>query len=121
MTRITAFFITALLFCLGSIAQIDPLLLRKVPKDTLNQLMNMDAAYSRPFTAVGKLPVSLGGYAEANWQHLGTDGRSEGHQFQFRRMTLFVSSTIGKHLKFMSEIEFEDGAKEISVEYAALD
>ena len=47
---------------------------------------------------------------EANWQHLGTDGVSEGHQFQFRRMTLFVSSTIGKRLKFLSEIEFEDGA-----------
>ncbi len=81
----------------------------------------MDAVYNRPFIAVGKLPVSLGGYMEANWQHLGTDGISEGHQFQFRRMTLFVSSTIGKRLKFLSEIEFEDGAKEIAIEFAALD
>ena len=83
--------------------------------------MNMDAVYNRPFIAVGKLPVSLGGYMEANWQHLGTDGVSEGHQFQFRRMTLFVSSTIGKRLKFLSEIEFEDGGKEICSEFAALD
>lgn len=102
-------------------AQIDPSLLKHVPKDTARQMMNMDAIYNRPFVAVGKLPVSLGGYMEANWQHLGTNGISEGHQFQFRRATLFVSSTIGKRLKFLSEIEFEDGAKEISVEFAALD
>jgi len=102
-------------------AQIDPALFKNIAKDTIKQTMNMDAVYSRPFTAVGKLPVSLGGYMEANWQHLSTDGVSEGHQFQFRRMTLFVSSTIGKRLKFLSEIEFEDGAKEISVEFAALD
>jgi hypothetical protein len=102
-------------------AQIDPALLKRIPKDSVKQTMNMDAVYNRPFIAVGKLPVSLGGYMEANWQHLSTNGVSEGHQFQFRRMTLFVSSTIGKRLKFLSEIEFEDGAKEISVEYAALD
>ncbi len=117
------FFITIALsfFFNGVRAQIDPILLKTIPKDTTRQGMNMDAVYNRPFVAVGKLPVSLGGYMEANWQHLSTDGISEGHQYQFRRMTLFVSSTIGKRLKFLSEIEFEDGAKEISVEFAALD
>lgn len=113
--------VTALLFYMGAAAQIDPALLKRIPKDTTKQTMNMDAVYNRPFVAVGKLPVSLGGYMEANWQHLATDGISDGHQFQFRRMTLFVSSTIGKRLKFLSEIEFEDGAKEISIEFAALD
>lgn len=102
-------------------SQIDESLLRRIPKDTAKKVMNMDANYNRPFVAVGKLPVSLGGYMEANWQHLGTDGVSEGHQFQFRRMTLFVSSAITRRIKFLSEIEFEDGAKEISVEYAAMD
>lgn len=106
---------------LGVFAQIDPALLKRVPADTSKPAMNMDAVYNRPFIAVGKLPVALGGYMEANWQHLGTDGISEGHQFQFRRVTLFVSSTIGRRLKFLSEIEFEDGGKEIAVEFAALD
>lgn len=110
-----------LLFSIAVETQVDPTLLRRIPNDTVRQTMNMDAVYNRPFVALGKLPVSLGGYMEANWQHLGTDGVSEGHQFQFRRMTLFVSSTIGKRLKFLSEIEFEDGAKEISIEFAALD
>ena len=102
-------------------AQIDSTLLRRIPKDTVTKTMNMDATYNRPFLQMGKLPVSLGGYMEANWQHLGTDGVSEGHQFQFRRLSLFVASTISRRIKFLSEIEFEDGAKEISVEYAALD
>jgi hypothetical protein len=115
---ITAF---VFIFCNIAHAQIDPALLKRTPADTAKKTMNMDAVYSRPFIAVGKLPVSLGGYMEANWQHLGTDGISEGHQFQFRRVTLFVASTIGKKLKFLSEIEFEDGGKEIAVEFAALD
>lgn len=113
--------IITLFFSITVAAQIDPALLKRIPKDTTKPMLNMDAIYNRPFIAVGKLPVSLGGYMEANWQHLATDGVSEGHQFQFRRMTLFVSSTIGNRLKFLSEIEFEDGAKEISIEFAALD
>lgn len=115
---ITAF---VFIYCNVAQAQIDPTLLKRTAADTAKKTMNMDAVYSRPFIAVGKLPVSLGGYMEANWQHLGTDGISEGHQFQFRRVTLFVASTIGKKLKFLSEIEFEDGGKEIAVEFAALD
>jgi len=113
--------IPTLLFSICVAAQIDPALLKRIPKDTTKPTLNMDAVYNRPFVAIGKLPVSVGGYMEANWQHLSTDGVSDGHQFQFRRMTLFVSSTIGKRLKFLSEIEFEDGAKEISIEFAALD
>ena len=65
--------------------------------------------------------LKLGGYAEINWQHIGTDGVSEGHQFQMRRMTLFVSSTINRKMKFMSEIEFEEGGKEIAIEFASID
>ena len=102
-------------------AQIDPALLKYLEKDSVKQIMNMDAVYNRPFETVGKLPISLGGYMEANWQYSSTDGVSEGHQFQFRRMTLFSSSSIGKRLKFLSEIEFEDGTKEISIEFAAVD
>lgn len=117
------FFILFIIFlpCFCLQAQIDPTLLRRIPKDTVKHTMNMDAVYNRPFIGVGKLPVSLGGYMEANWQHLGTDGVSEGHQFQFRRMTLFVSSTIGERLKFLSEIEFEEGGREIAIEFSALD
>lgn len=103
------------------LAQIDSTLLRRVEGDSAKVLLNMDAVYNRPFLAVGKLPVSVGGYVEANWQHLGTDGISEGHQFQMRRLTLFVASSISRRIKFLSEIEFEDGTKEINIEFASVD
>jgi hypothetical protein len=105
----------------ASHAQIDSSLFRRTPRDTSKLIMNMDAIYNRPFLAVGKTPVSLGGYVEANWQHLGTNGVSEGHQFQMRRLTLFVASSIYKRIKFLSEIEFEDGTKEINIEFASVD
>jgi hypothetical protein len=89
--------------------------------DSSSKNMNMDAIYNRPFLSIGKLPVALGGYVEANWQHLGTDGVTEGHQFQMRRMTLFIASSIYRRIKFLSEIEFEDGTKEINIEFAAVD
>ncbi len=114
-TLLLAFLTTA------SYSQIDPVLLRKTVSDTSGMIMNMDAVYNRPFLQLGKLPVALGGYAEANYQYLQEDGITEGHQFQIRRLTLFVSSSIAKRIKFLSEIEFEDGTKEINIEFASVD
>ncbi|RYG54188.1 MAG: hypothetical protein EOO01_02255 [Chitinophagaceae bacterium] len=120
MKRLALFLIFT---CLASAmnAQIDPELLRLALPDSVRGSMNMDAIYDRPFVNVGKLPVSVGGYLEANWQHHTTDGITDGHQFQFRRMTLFVSSAVSRKIKFLSEIEFEEGGKEIAIEFAAID
>src|SRR4051812_6771288 len=102
-------------------AQIDSTLLRRVPRDTsIQKTMNMDAVYNRPFLQVGKMPVSIGGYVEADYQYLGTDGITEGHSFRIPRMTLFVASSIHRRIKFLSEIELEEGGKEIAIEFAAL-
>jgi len=102
-------------------AQIDPELLRRPGTRGDSSRLNMDAVYNRPFIQVGRLPVALGGYVEGNYQYVSTDGISEGHQFQFRRLTLFVSSAISKRIKFLTEIEFEDGTKEINIEFASVD
>lgn len=110
-----------LLLLQTAMAQIDPALLRRPVKDTPGLKLNMDAVYNRPFIQVGKLPVALGGYVEANYQYLNENGISEGHQFQMRRLTIFVSSSISKRIKFLSEIEFEDGTKEINIEFASVD
>ncbi len=110
-----------ILFCTLSFAQVDSSLLKEKKNDSIKQQLNMDAVYDRPFLGLGKLPVSVGGYMEVNWQHVGTDGVTEGHQFQMPRMTLFVSSTVSKKIKFLSEIEFEEGGKEIAIEFASLD
>ncbi len=111
----------SVIFVTELFAQIDPSLLRRTANDTTGLKMNMDAVYNRPFIKVGKLPVALGGYAEANYQYIQEDGKTEGHQFQMRRLTLFISSSLAKRIKFLSEIEFEDGAKEINIEFASID
>ncbi|HVE60389.1 MAG TPA: hypothetical protein VNA26_01125, partial [Chitinophagaceae bacterium] len=109
-------------FFIGQLnAQIDPELLRKAPGETDSLTLNMDAVYDRPFVRAGKLPVALGGYMEANYQYLSEDGVTERHQFQMRRLTLFVSSSISKRIKFLTEVEFEDGTKEINIEFASVD
>jgi hypothetical protein len=83
--------------------------------------MNMDAVYRRPFLQVGKLPVAVGGYLEANALYANEDGVSEGLSFQMQRLTLFLASAIHRQIRFMTEIEFEDGTQEINIEFAALD
>jgi len=110
-----------LLTATGINAQVDSSLFRRLPADTSKNTLNMDAVYNRPFLGVGNLPLSIGGYAEVNWQHIGTDGVSEGHQFQMRRMTVFLAASISKKIKFLSEIEFEEGGKEIAIEFASID
>ncbi len=102
-------------------AQNDSVLFNQTQKDTGVLKLNLDGVYNRPFMQTGKFPVSIGGYLEANSSYFATDGISEGLSFQFRRLTLFFSSTIAERIKFISEIEFEDGTKEINIELAAVD
>ena len=109
------------LFFLNSYSQVDTNLLKRTQKDSTKQALNMDAIYNRPSLSIGKTPMAIGGYLETNWQHLSTDGVSEGHQFQARRLSIFMSSAISKRVKFLSEIEFEEGGKEISIEFASVD
>lgn len=120
MKRIYILLLTGIFISMSN-AQIDPELLRNASRETDSLKLNMDAVYDRPFTQLGKLPVALGGYMEANYQYLGENGITEGHQFQMRRLTLFVSSSISKRIKFLTEIEFEDGTKEINIEFASVD
>lgn len=115
--------ITLTVLCLGLdvSSQTDSSFVKRKPQDTTRIALNMDAVYNRPFLQFGKIPVALGGYVEANSNYMVTDGITDGLSFQMRRLTLFVASSIGKRIKFLSEIEFEDGTKEINIEFAAVD
>jgi hypothetical protein len=124
MKRFTYNYKLILLFVLlasAAFSQADSTKINRTPTDTSKMLLNMDAVYNRPFLQYGKIPVAIGGYVEANTNYAVTDGITEGFSFQMRRMTLFVSSSIHRKIKFLSEIEFEDGTKEINIEFAALD
>jgi hypothetical protein len=114
--------ILALIASSHAVAQIDSTLLRRVPRDTsARKAMNMDAVYNRPFLSVAKVPVAVGGYVEADYSYLGVNGISEGHSFRIPRLTLFVASAIHRRIRFLSEIEFEEGGREVNIEFASLD
>lgn len=119
MKTIFTFLLSLITF--AAVAQTDSTYIKRIPKDTSALKMNMDAVYNRPFLQAGKVPVSVGGYVEANSSYFVTDGISEGLSFQLPRMTVFISSTIRKRIKFLSEIEFEEGGREINIEFASMD
>lgn len=102
-------------------SQVDSTLFKRIPVDSTFNELNMDATYNRPFLSMGKAPVSIGGYVEAQYQYLGEDGITDGHSFGIPRMTLFVASSLHHRIKFLSEIEFEEGGEEVAIEFAALD
>ena len=102
-------------------AQIGDSLISRFPPDTSRSQLNMDAVYSRPFLAVGKTPVALGGYLEVNSLYNGEDGINEGLSFQARRLTMFMAASISKRIRFLTELEFEEGGREINIEFAAMD
>lgn len=100
-------------------AQEDSLLQKRNPH--IGNDLNMDASANRPTITGDDSPVSIGGYLEANSMYSVEDGETDGLSFQARRLSIFLSATIAKRITFLSEIEFEDGGKEIEIEYAAVD
>ncbi len=105
--------ILTLIFTQQSLAQ-------ELEKDPPN--MNMDAVFNRPTLTADDAPIAIGGYLEANTIHkINDEGDSDGLSFQARRLTLFLSSSITNRIKFMTEIEFEDGGNEVEIEFAAMD
>jgi hypothetical protein len=112
---------TALLFAAVAFSQRDSSLFKRILPDTGRVSMNMDAIYNRPFLQVGKFPATIGGYVEANTAYFSEDGITEGLSFQFPRLTLFVSASIKQRIKFLTEIELEEGGREINIEFASVD
>lgn len=118
----SAFTLAAFFMLLGRFnAQESASKVNRIAVDTSDKSMNMDAVYNRPFLKVDKMPVALGGYLEMNSLYESEDGISEGLSFQARRLTIFMSASLAKRIKFLSEMEFEDGTKEIGIEFAAVD
>lgn len=87
--------------------------------------------YSRPFAVAPKAIV--GGYAEMvyvnrnrNLGEFGLEGGEQeqeltGNTFQARRIVPFIYADVSENVKFATEIEFENGGEEISVEFATID
>ena len=76
--------------------------------------------FDRPFIgAIGR--TEIGGYVEGNSAYLVEDGVGEGLSLQLRRFNIFLFSTIGSRIRFISELEFQNGTEEIELETALID
>jgi len=82
---------------------------------------SQDAIYDRPFITIGKTNTAVGGYLEGNTNYFSEDGVTEGFSMEMRRFNIFLYSNIHSQIKFLSELEFEHGTEEISLETALLD
>ena len=79
-----------------------------------------DGVFNRP--VVGQLDrTAIGGYVEANSNYGVTDGIGEGFSMELRRFNIFLFSAIGSRVRFLAELEFEHGTKEIKLETALID
>lgn len=82
--------------------------------------MVQSGIYQRPFIAsAGR--TAVGGYAEGGASYLVTDGVSDGLSLELRRFNVFLFSSVGRRLRFLSELEFEHGTEEITLETALID
>lgn len=65
--------------------------------------------------------TAIGGYAEAHARYERVDGLRDAAGFEAKRFNLFASARVNDFVRIGAEIEFEDGAQEILLEYAAID
>lgn len=76
--------------------------------------------YTRPFIAsAGR--TAVGGYVEGNTNYVREEGVTEGFSMELRRFNIFLFSSIGSRIRFISELEFEHGTEEIALETALVD
>jgi len=102
-----------LLLCLA--AQV---LVAQTPDSTRKPVQ--DGIFNRPVVgSVGR--TAIGGYVEGNSNYAVTDGIGEGFSMELRRFNIFLFSSIGSRIRFISELEFEHGTEEIALETALLD
>ncbi len=79
-----------------------------------------DGIFDRP-VVVSLDRTAIGGYAEANTNYAREEGMGEGFTMELRRFNIFLFSSIGSRLRFISELEFERGTEEIALETALID
>lgn len=77
--------------------------------------------YDKPYQ--GRLfgRTAIGGYAEAHarWQEV--EGLRDDAGFEAKRFNLFTHTRVSDFVRIGSELEFEEGGREIKLEYAAID
>lgn len=78
-------------------------------------------AYDKPFQTRLFGRTAIGGYAEAHVRYQRVDGANDDSGFEAKRFNIFSATRVSDFVRMAAELEFEDGAKEIKLEFAAID
>jgi hypothetical protein len=77
--------------------------------------------YDKPFQTRLFGRTALGGYAEAHARYERVEGLKDDAGFEAKRFNLFTSTRVSDFVRLGAELEFEDGGREIKLEFAAID
>ena len=97
-------------------AQVDTL-----KRDSIVRPFVRGGTFDKPYLANLMGRTAIGGYAEAHARWEQVDGLTDEATFEAKRFNLFASSRVSDFVRIAAELEFEDGAREIVLEYAAID
>ena len=78
-------------------------------------------AYDKPYLTRLLGRTAIGGYAEAHARWERVDGVREGLGFELRRWNIFTATQVNDFIRIGAELEFEELAEEINLEFAAID
>ena len=92
----------------------------KTPADTTRPFVK-GGVYDKPYQSLLLGRTAIGGYAEAHarWQEI--EGLKDDAGFEAKRFNLFTSTKVSDWVRLGAEIEFEEGGREIKLEFAAID
>jgi hypothetical protein len=90
-------------------------------RDTVDRPLVRGGRGDRPYLADLAGRLALGGYAEGHLRYVREDGVTEEAGFEAKRFNLFFNSQISDFVRFGAEVEFEDAAREIKLEFMTID
>lgn len=92
-----------------------------VPQDTAARPFVEGGVYDKPY--LGRLlgRTAVGGYAEAHARWFQEDGIRDELGFELRRWNLFTATQVNDFVRIAAELEIEELAEEVTLEFAAID
>ncbi|MGH7679912.1 MAG: hypothetical protein ACRENU_15690 [Gemmatimonadaceae bacterium] len=89
--------------------------------DTARRPFVRGGVYDKPFQTRLFGRTAIGGYAEAHARWEEVEGLQDEAGFEAKRFNLFTYTRVSDFVRIGAELEFEDGAREIKLEFAAID
>ena len=94
---------------------------QQLPSDTAARPFVEGGVYDKPYMTRLAGRTAIGGYAEAHARWGRADGLTEEAGFELKRWDLFTFTQVNDFIRIGAELEFEELAEEITLEFAAID